>query len=116
MSIIAYGEGKRIRLTFCIDKKVGLRITESPLSNAQVVEDLGGQYRITATVVESLLLDQWLAGFEEHIKGIKEGTLNERRTGAWTSKPGLDRPTMRSMKLLCAKLNTPLSGKGAGYP
>lgn len=69
-----FGEGKKIRLSFIIDKDVGFHLTESPLSGDQVVKDLGNKYRITATVVQSLLLEQWLQGF-----GGSVGSIRRRR-------------------------------------
>ncbi len=65
-----YGEGKKIRLSFVIDKDAGFHLTESPLSSDQVVQDLGNKYRIIATVVQSLLLEQWIRGFGRGVSSI----------------------------------------------
>jgi len=74
-SKFGYGEGEKIKLSFVIDKEVGFHITESPLSSDQVVRDLGKAYRITATVVQSLLLEQWLRGFGGSVRSIRRRRL-----------------------------------------
>ena len=58
-----FGEGKRIQLSFRITKEAGLHLLESPLSQDQTVKELEGEYEITATVVETAILDWWLRGF-----------------------------------------------------
>lgn len=65
-----YGEGKRIQLSFRIDKEAGLHLLESPLSLDQQVVELEDAYDITATVVDSAVLEWWLRGFGESINGI----------------------------------------------
>jgi predicted DNA-binding transcriptional regulator YafY len=67
-----YGEGQRIRLSFEIRKGAGLHLLESPLSTDQSVTDLGDAYRITATVVDSAMLDWWLRGFGEDVSKIRK--------------------------------------------
>ena len=62
-----FGEGKRVRLTFCITKAAGEHLLETPLSVDQTVEDLGEHYRISATVVESGHLTRWLRGFGSNV-------------------------------------------------
>jgi predicted DNA-binding transcriptional regulator YafY len=56
----SFGEGRRVRLSFLIEPDMGMILQESPLSADQVVNEVDGKYRITATVVESVLLDRWL--------------------------------------------------------
>tara|TARA_R110002072_G_scaffold301164_3_gene480300 strand:+ start:80034 stop:80990 length:957 start_codon:yes stop_codon:yes gene_type:complete len=58
-----FGEGERIKLSFCINKAAGKHLLEARLSEDQVVEEFEGYYRITATVVDSAMLDRWLRGF-----------------------------------------------------
>ena len=65
-----YGDGKLIRLSFRIDKEAGLHIVECPLSADQQVVELDNAYEITATVVDSDMLDWWLRGFGESIRQI----------------------------------------------
>ncbi|MBS0392410.1 MAG: WYL domain-containing protein [Proteobacteria bacterium] len=59
-----FGEGERVRLSFCIERSAGLHLLESPLSTDQtVVEREDGRLEITATVVDSAMLEWWLRGF-----------------------------------------------------
>lgn len=58
-----YGSGKRIRLRFRITKTAGLHLLESPLSTDQEHIELQDLYEITATVIESSMLEWWLRGF-----------------------------------------------------
>ncbi|MDE2413752.1 MAG: WYL domain-containing protein [Comamonadaceae bacterium] len=59
-----FGEGERVRLSFCIERSAGLHLLESPLSTDQtVVEREDGRLGITATVVDSAMLEWWLRGF-----------------------------------------------------
>ena len=66
-----YGDGKKIRLSFCITKEAGLHVVECPLSADQEVTDLDDSYLISATVVETAILDWWLRGFGSQITEIK---------------------------------------------
>ncbi len=67
-----YGRGKKIKLSFLIEKDAGLHLLESPLSEDQQVEEEAGQYRITATVVDSDMLDWWLRGFGDAMTDINK--------------------------------------------
>lgn len=67
-----FGSGQRINLTFRIDKEVGLHLTESPLSSDQTVRTMPSEYEISATVIDSVLLDHWLAGFGSNVRLIKK--------------------------------------------
>lgn len=62
-----FGEGKRITITFRIDKAAGYHLLESPLSEDQQVLELDDAYEITATVVESEWLWRLLRGFGDEI-------------------------------------------------
>lgn len=66
-----FGDGKRIKLTFRIDKEAGYHLMESPLSEDQQVQELGDAYEITATVVDSAMLEWWLRGFGEQVWNIQ---------------------------------------------
>lgn len=70
-----YGNGERIRLQFRIDKDAGLHLLESPLSANQEVKELVDEYEITATVVDSAMLDWWLRGFGDSVKKIAKEKL-----------------------------------------
>jgi predicted DNA-binding transcriptional regulator YafY len=65
-----YGNGECIRLSFRIEKEAGLHLLESPLSADQQVVELDDAYEITATVVDSDMLEWWLRGFGEAVSKI----------------------------------------------
>jgi predicted DNA-binding transcriptional regulator YafY len=65
-----YGNGERIRLSFRIEKGAGLHLLESPLSADQQVVELEDAYEITATVVDSDMLEWWLRGFGEAVSAV----------------------------------------------
>lgn len=67
-----YGDGKRVRLSFRIDKEAGYHLLESPLSTDQQVKELEADYEITATVVDSAMLDWWLRGFGNAATAIEK--------------------------------------------
>ncbi|MFT0850378.1 WYL domain-containing protein [Achromobacter sp. F4_2707] len=67
-----YGEGRRIRLSFYIDKDAGAHLLESRLAADQTVEETPESYLIRATVLDSLLLDRWLKGFGDAVWGIEK--------------------------------------------
>jgi predicted DNA-binding transcriptional regulator YafY len=62
-----YGEGKRIKIKFRIEKGAGLHLIESKLSADQKVREMKNCYEFTATVVESEILWRWVASFGESI-------------------------------------------------
>lgn len=66
-----FGTGRRIRLTFCIDKNAGFHLLESPLSNDQQVTEIGDQFKISATVVETAQLEWWLRGFGDQVSHVQ---------------------------------------------
>lgn len=66
-----FGTGERIALSFQITPNAGLQLRESRLSPDQKVVELeNGWLQVTATVVDSMLLRRWLAGFGEAVTGI----------------------------------------------
>jgi predicted DNA-binding transcriptional regulator YafY len=71
-----YGDGKRIRLSFRIEKGAGLHLLESPLSDDQKVKELDKTYDVTATVVDSAMLDKWIWGFGTQISRVKRKLIN----------------------------------------
>jgi predicted DNA-binding transcriptional regulator YafY len=66
----AFGEGKPVRLHFWIEKNTGMHLTESPLSSDQVVVEHEDTLEISATVVDSALLHQWIRGWGEAAQNI----------------------------------------------
>jgi predicted DNA-binding transcriptional regulator YafY len=67
-----YGNGERISLQFRIEKAAGYHLLESPLSEDQQVKEIGDEYEISATVVDTDMLDWWLRGFGESISSINK--------------------------------------------
>jgi len=65
-----YGDGSKIRLSFRIEKEAGLHVVECPLSSDQAVVELDDAYEISATVVDSAMLDWWLRGFGDSVRDI----------------------------------------------
>lgn len=65
-----FGEGQRVKLSFCITKEAGYHLLEAKLSADQVVEEFEDHYRIEATVVDSAVLDRWLRGFGRDVWGV----------------------------------------------
>jgi len=70
-----YSDGTRIRLSFRIEKEAGFHLLESPLSADQLVEELDDAYEITATVMDTAMLEWWLRGFGESISKINKSPL-----------------------------------------
>lgn len=71
-----FGEGLRVRLRFRIEKEAGVHLLETPLSKDQQVQDQGdGWLEITATVVDSAMLDWWLRGFGEAVADVSKLSL-----------------------------------------
>lgn len=67
-----YGNGQKIKLSFRIEKDAGFHLLESPLSEDQQVVEEGETYLITATVVDSDMLDWWLRGFGNAVSDISK--------------------------------------------
>jgi predicted DNA-binding transcriptional regulator YafY len=65
-----YGDGERIRLSFRIEKAAGQHLLESQLSSDQQVVERDDAYEITATVVDSDMLEWWLRGFGEAVSEV----------------------------------------------
>ena len=67
-----FGDGKKIKLKFKIEKLSGEHLLEMRLSEDQTVKDLGDCYEITATVIDTKKLDWWLLGFGERVRDIRK--------------------------------------------
>ena len=72
-----FGDGTKIRLSFQIDKDAGLHVVECPLSEDQQVVELADAYEITATVVDSDMLDWWLRGFGDRVSELQRRTVDD---------------------------------------
>ncbi|EJI1393210.1 helix-turn-helix transcriptional regulator [Vibrio parahaemolyticus] len=65
-----FGEGENCQIQFCISKDSGFHLLETPLSEDQQVEEHDDHFRISATVIDSRLLEKWLRGFGEQVWDI----------------------------------------------
>ncbi len=70
-----YGSQEKIRLTFRIDKDEGNHLTESRLSSDQTILEHEDCYEISATVIDSMLLNKWLLGFGEGVWDIRKAPI-----------------------------------------
>ena len=71
-----FGEGQRVRLTFRIERPAGQHLLETPLSRDQQVQELaGGWLEVSATVVDSAMLQWWLRGFGEVVTSVQKAPL-----------------------------------------
>lgn len=70
-----WGSGERIQLVFWASKGLGVNLIETPLSNDQVMEEQDGGYRVSASVVDSRLLRQWLRGQGKDVRVLKPAGL-----------------------------------------
>lgn len=73
-----YGDGTRVKLSFCINKDAGLHLLESPLSADQQVKELNNAYEITATVVDTDMLEWWLRGFGDAVQNVRHHPIGGR--------------------------------------
>lgn len=71
-----FGDGKRIRLTLRIKKDYGYHVLESKLSEDQTVKEIGDDYEITATVVDSSMLEWWLRGFGDAVSHVRRSRIS----------------------------------------
>jgi hypothetical protein len=71
-----YGNGELIKLSFRIEEDYGLHILESPLSEDQQVHEAQKRYQISATVIDSAMLDWWLRGFGKAVSKISKTKSN----------------------------------------
>ena len=70
-----YGDGTKIQLSFRISKGAGRHMVECPLSLDQQVVELDDAYEITATVVDSAMLDWWLRGFGDAVMEVTRNSI-----------------------------------------
>lgn len=71
-----FGDGEKVRLTFVIERDAGLHLLESPLSSDQQVLELADEkFEITATVIDSAMLDRWLRGFGRAVTVVRKNTI-----------------------------------------
>ncbi|KZY62027.1 hypothetical protein A3735_27540 [Oleiphilus sp. HI0061] len=64
-----YGDGEKVEVNFTLKKSAGIHLAETPLSKDQTITDLDDGYiAIKATVVDSLLLDNFVNSFGEVVR------------------------------------------------
>jgi predicted DNA-binding transcriptional regulator YafY len=73
-----FGNGELIKLSFWIEKDYGLHLLESPLSEDQQVREGRRHYQVSATVIDSAMLDWWLRGFGKVVSRILKTKLGSR--------------------------------------
>ena len=66
------GEGEKINLTFVVLKEAGKHLFETPLSKDQKVIERDKYLEISADVIDSDILDRWLASFGKGIISIEK--------------------------------------------
>lgn len=89
-----FGDGRRIRLTFQIQKEAGYHLLESRLSEDQEVREIGDHYEISATVVDTEQLNWWLRGFGDQVTHVHRGPVRVEPATKHTSIK--DSPTKKS--------------------
>ncbi|MBW4048764.1 MAG: WYL domain-containing protein [Proteobacteria bacterium] len=77
-----FGSAEEIQLRFSIDKTAGFHLTETPLSKDQTMIEKEGHYVVTATVVNSSMLDWWLRGFGGDVWGVSKRRRRLPRQGS----------------------------------
>ena len=66
-----FGEGRRIRLQFCIEHDAGFHLRETPLSKDQQIREVDDCWmEVSATVVDSAMLEWWLRGFGDAVRDV----------------------------------------------
>ena len=78
-----FGEGRRVRLQMTIATAHGRHLLETPLSKDQVVREDGDVLHVTATVVDSQWLWNWIRGFGD---AVSSASVKPIRAKARTSK------------------------------
>lgn len=72
---LSMGTGEYIHLSFCIDKKSGLHLRESPLSHQQQIVEQEDCLKVTATVAHTAQLQWWLNGFGEKVWNVQRDVI-----------------------------------------
>ena len=68
-----FGEGQLVRLSFLISQEAGQHLLESPLAKDQEVQTLAdGRLQISATVIDTAMLQWWLRGFGDAVSQVQQ--------------------------------------------
>ncbi len=77
----AFGDGSKVRLRFHMHRDEAKHLAETPLSTDQTLNELSdGAVEVTATVVDSLLLRRWLAGFGDALWHLHVDPVNPEKS------------------------------------
>lgn len=75
-----FGEGQRVRLCFQIQQSAGFFLQETPLAHDQQLRTVDAEWlEVTATVVDSAMLQWWLRGFGSAVRNVKKQATEKRR-------------------------------------
>lgn len=77
------GTHERFRLEFLIGLEAGQHLTESKLSEDHVCSRIGDEYKIQATVRDSIELRHWLRGFGNDVREVTKNGLPIDLNLAW---------------------------------
>lgn len=70
-AFFGWGSGQPIDLVFWASKRLGNNLLETPLLSDQKVEEMDGGYRVSVSVLDSRLLQQWLRGQGKEVRVLK---------------------------------------------
>ncbi|MBY7663041.1 WYL domain-containing protein [Vibrio atlanticus] len=71
-----FGEGELVSLELSVVQELAVLLQETPLSDDQKIEKLGSSYLITATVVDSKVLEQWILGLGKLVTSVAKISQN----------------------------------------
>tara|TARA_R110001599_G_scaffold67867_4_gene191392 strand:+ start:17874 stop:18731 length:858 start_codon:yes stop_codon:yes gene_type:complete len=72
----SFGSGVKVKVKFIVDKKAGNHLSETPLSRDQVINDLLNEtIEVSATVVDSILLDKFVYSFGKSLKSFEKSSI-----------------------------------------
>lgn len=75
---LSFGVGVKVKAQFVVSKNAGLHLRESPLSHDQQITDLeDGTIKVTASVVDSILLDKFVYSFGKSLKSYEKSSILE---------------------------------------
>jgi hypothetical protein len=69
---ISHATGKRVQLSFRLERKAAQRVIESPLAPDQEHVDEGSHIRFGVSYPDSLRLDRWLWSFGPEISEVRD--------------------------------------------
>lgn len=67
-----FGDGRRVHISFCITLDAGFHLTETPLSQDQVINRHNDHYKVSATLIDSQLLTAWLNGWGDKVWAVQK--------------------------------------------